>query len=194
MSFQPQDSELVNVAESQNKNSVIRNPTAVGASNAILYQAILGEATKFLREHGSLPSILTLGGDHTITIGSKAAVSNLCANAIKSRIAGLAFTKPEVLLIWVDAHGDIHTPLSTESGNLHGCPISLLMGLEQQAWKKLAQFEWVHDSVPTGQKSFVTPDRHAYIASRDLDDDEEIIIENYCEIRYEGHKQNRSKH
>jgi arginase len=30
----------------------------------------------------------------------------------------------------VDAHADINTPLTTDSGNLHGCPVSFLMGLE----------------------------------------------------------------
>lgn len=29
----------------------------------------------------------------------------------------------------VDAHGDINTPLTTESGNMHGCPVSFLLGL-----------------------------------------------------------------
>lgn len=29
----------------------------------------------------------------------------------------------------VDAHADINTPLTTDSGNLHGCPVSFLLGL-----------------------------------------------------------------
>ena len=37
---------------------------------------------------------------------------------------------PDAALIWVDAHADINTPETTESGNLHGCPVSFLLGLK----------------------------------------------------------------
>ena len=37
-------------------------------------------------------------------------------------------------MIWVDAHPDIHTYDSTESGNTHGTPLSICTGLEQQHW------------------------------------------------------------
>lgn len=30
----------------------------------------------------------------------------------------------------MDAHADINTPITTDSGNLHGCPISFLLGLK----------------------------------------------------------------
>ncbi len=33
-------------------------------------------------------------------------------------------------LIWVDAHGDMNTPASTESGNVHGMPLAALLGPE----------------------------------------------------------------
>lgn len=29
----------------------------------------------------------------------------------------------------VDAHADVNTPQTTDSGNLHGCPLSFLLGL-----------------------------------------------------------------
>ena len=57
---------------------------------------------------------LTLGGDHSIAIGT---------------VAGSAAVYPNLGVIWVDAHADINTPSSTSSGNLHGCPVSFLMGL-----------------------------------------------------------------
>ena len=37
-------------------------------------------------------------------------------------------------VIWVDAHPDIHTYDSTESGNTHGTPLSICTGMEQQHW------------------------------------------------------------
>src|SRR6185369_11785939 len=33
-------------------------------------------------------------------------------------------------LIWVDAHGDMNTPSTTESGNVHGMPLAALLGQE----------------------------------------------------------------
>ena len=61
-------------------------------------------------------SFLVLGGDHSISIGTWAGVLNqLPANATFA-------------LIWVDAHMDAHTLESSPSGNLHGMPISVLLG------------------------------------------------------------------
>ena len=37
-------------------------------------------------------------------------------------------------VIWVDAHPDIHTYDSTESGNTHGTPLSICTGMEEQHW------------------------------------------------------------
>jgi arginase family enzyme len=34
---------------------------------------------------------------------------------------------PELGVIWVDAHTDINTPVTTTSGNLHGQPVSFLL-------------------------------------------------------------------
>lgn len=58
-------------------------------------------------------------------------------------VAGTKRRFPDAALIWVslpccrlfcshqvDAHADINTPLTTDSGNLHGCPVSFLLGLE----------------------------------------------------------------
>ena len=61
--------------------------------------------------HGGFP--IVLGGDHSIAIGSLAGV----ARARK--------TPPG--LIWIDAHGDINTPLTSPSGNVHGMPVSIAL-------------------------------------------------------------------
>ncbi len=61
-----------------------------------------------LRE-GGFP--LVLGGDHSIAIGTLAGVT---------RARG---TPPG--LLWIDAHGDINTPLTSPSGNVHGMPVSI---------------------------------------------------------------------
>ncbi len=68
-------------------------------------------------ERGAIP--LVLGGDHSLAAGSVAAA------------AAAARTAPRPLgLLWIDAHADMNTPQSTESGNVHGMPLAALLGQE----------------------------------------------------------------
>jgi arginase len=60
---------------------------------------------------------LVLGGDHSIAVGS---VSGIAAFA-QSR-------GQKVGVLWVDAHGDINTPETSPSGNIHGMPLAALLG------------------------------------------------------------------
>ncbi|GAC1306316.1 MAG: arginase [Vulcanimicrobiaceae bacterium] len=56
---------------------------------------------------------IVLGGDHSIAIGTLAGLR---------RARG---TAPG--LIWIDAHADINTPLTSPSGNVHGMPVSIAL-------------------------------------------------------------------
>jgi len=67
---------------------------------------------------GAVP--LVLGGDHSLAAGSVAASA-----AWVRKTTG----KP-LGLIWVDAHGDMNTPETTLSGNVHGMPLAALLGQE----------------------------------------------------------------
>ncbi len=60
---------------------------------------------------------VVLGGDHSLAAGSVAGASR--AMAARGESLGL---------IWVDAHGDINTPESSPSGNVHGMPVAHLLG------------------------------------------------------------------
>ncbi|HEX2250196.1 MAG TPA: arginase [Gemmatimonadales bacterium] len=60
---------------------------------------------------------LVLGGDHSVAIGT---VSGL-ASATRQQGKRLG-------LLWIDAHGDINTPETTPSGNIHGMPLAALLG------------------------------------------------------------------
>ena len=77
-----------------------------------VYQAVYAAL-----DAGALP--LVLGGDHSLAAGSVAA----SAAVARQRGAPLG-------LIWVDAHGDMNTPSSTTSGNVHGMPLAALLGAE----------------------------------------------------------------
>ncbi len=68
-------------------------------------------------EEGALP--IALGGDHSLGAGSVAAA------AAFQRARG-----QRLGLIWVDAHGDMNTPETSGSGNVHGMPLAALLGAE----------------------------------------------------------------
>ncbi len=65
---------------------------------------------------GELP--ILMGGDHSLAVGSIAAVARFCA---ERRVV------PTVL--WLDAHADFNAAESSPTGNLHGMPVSILTGV-----------------------------------------------------------------
>lgn len=75
---------------------------------------LAGETESAVRE-GFVP--LALGGDHSLAAGSVAGV----ASAFHDR-------GERIGLIWLDAHADLHTPDSSETGNIHGMPLAHLLG------------------------------------------------------------------
>jgi len=93
--------------------------------------------------------VVNIGGDHSLAIGT---------------ISGVAKANPNFCVLWIDAHADINTLESTNSGNVHGMPISLLMGITE----KLPDFDWV--------KPVLSPDRIAYIGLRDVEAGEKSIL------------------
>lgn len=97
---------------------------------------------------GALP--LVLGGDHSLGAGSVA------ATAAHTRHAGT-----KLGLIWVDAHGDMNTPSSTGSGNVHGMPLAALLGPEPAELSGIGGFS------PT-----IDPGRVVLIGVRNLDEQE----------------------
>ncbi len=62
---------------------------------------------------------IILGGDHSLALGS---VAGVAAHAQRNG-------RP-LFLLWLDAHSDFHTPMTTTSGNLHGTPVAYIAGRE----------------------------------------------------------------
>jgi arginase len=73
---------------------------------------------------GALP--LVLGGDHSLAAGSVGASADFAASR-----------DSEIGLLWIDAHGDMNTPASTTSGNVHGMPLAALLGPEPAELSKI---------------------------------------------------------
>ncbi len=83
-------------------------------------------------------------------------------------VSGSLRAHPDAALIWIDAHADINTPDTTESGNLHGCPVSFLLGLQG------TDVEPFNSWVP--KKPLLRPDSLVYIGLRDIDAGERKIL------------------
>lgn len=94
---------------------------------------------------------LTLGGDHSVAKGS---------------IAGLLNVWQDLSVIWVDAHGDFNTPLTSPSGNLHGMPLAALTGAFDLS--VYPGFEWF--------KGRLDPQRVALVGVRSLDLGEKALL------------------
>jgi len=77
--------------------------------------ADLRERVEGILEKGWFPMVV--GGDHSIAVGTVAALSSHYHKK-----------KKKIGLIWFDAHGDMNTPETTESGNIHGMPLACCIG------------------------------------------------------------------
>ncbi len=98
---------------------------------------------------------LTIGGDHSLAIGSIAGV------AAHLRGAGRSFG-----LIWIDAHGDMNTPATTPSGNIHGMPVAVSLGHGDPRLTGIG-----------GVSPKLAADRVALIGVRSLDEGERRLIQ-----------------
>ncbi|HTC67303.1 MAG TPA: arginase [Candidatus Acidoferrum sp.] len=97
---------------------------------------------------------LVLGGDHSIAAG---AVTGVAAHFRKA--------KKQIGYIWLDAHGDMNTPESSPSGNVHGMPLAAVMGYGAPELVDLLGF-----------KPKVEPQNIVLVGVRDLDLQERRLV------------------
>jgi arginase len=101
---------------------------------------------------GALPVVL--GGDHSLAAGSAGASADF-----------LAAKGNDIGLLWVDAHGDMNTPQTTTTGNVHGMPLAALIGPEPTELSKIG-----------ARSPKVRADRTVLIGVRNLDTEERARI------------------
>lgn len=111
-------------------------------------EAIAKEENEIVKS-GEFP--VFIGGDHSAAIGT---------------ISGVAKTKRSLGLLWVDSHSDINTDVSTVTGNIHGMPVSAVMGFGNE--KLISVF---------GEEQKVLPQNVVLFGLRDVDPLEAEIIE-----------------
>ena len=112
----------------------------------------IAEKVEGVLQAGELP--LILGGDHSIAIGSISGFASHCRKRNKS--PGL---------IWFDAHADMNTPETTPSGNIHGMPLAVLLGLGAPELTNVAGFTPKLD-----------PALCVHVGARDIDRDERELV------------------
>jgi arginase len=100
-------------------------------------------------EEGSFPVVL--GGDHSIAVGTLAGLARH-----HGRTGGA---------LWIDAHGDLNTPETSPSGNVHGMPLAAALGLAGSAF---AHPELILPAL--------APERVAVVGARSLDPDEQELV------------------
>src|SRR5919205_1658682 len=99
-------------------------------------------------DEGRIPVVL--GGDHSIALGT---------------LGGLAARRGPGAVLWIDAHGDLNTPATTPSGNVHGMPLAAALG---RAGPDFESEAWTLPAVETN--------RVAVIGARELDPGERALI------------------
>jgi arginase len=95
---------------------------------------------------------VVLGGDHSLGLGS-------VMGAARGRKLGL---------LWIDAHADFNTDLTTPSGNIHGMPLAALCGIGAQPLLTLNGAHHPHAKID--------PRNVAVVGARDLDDPEKVLL------------------
>ena len=110
-----------------------------------------------------------LSGDHGSAGGTIAAIRN-------------AFPNKRLGVVWIDAHGDIHSPYTTPSGNMHGMPLSTALNEdnlpckvndisieEKELWDSLKN---IHGISPK-----ISPEDLVFVSVRDTEEQEDTVIE-----------------
>jgi arginase len=104
---------------------------------------------------------IVLGGDHSLAAGSVGATADYVAAA-----------GGEIGLLWVDAHGDMNTPASSSSGNVHGMPLAALLGPEPFELSRIG-----------ARSPKVRADKTVLIGIRNLDEPEkERILDSHVHV------------
>lgn len=125
------------------QNTKLRNLEEVVAANTILANRvhdIIGE--------GNFP--IVLGGDHSIAIGT---------------LAGLADRYENLGVIWYDAHADLNTAETSPTGNIHGMPLAVSIGLGHE------ELVNIRDFAPK-----IKPENVVIIGARSVDPGERELI------------------
>ncbi|ADC48585.1 arginase [Alkalihalophilus pseudofirmus OF4] len=124
------------------------SPGLKNLSQVIKANDLLRMKVEAIEEEGYYP--LVLGGDHSIAIGT---------------LAGVTKDRKNLGVIWYDAHGDLNTSETSPSGNIHGMPLAVSLGLGDESLTSIGGF------APK-----IKPEHIVIIGARSLDEGEKELI------------------
>jgi len=109
-----------------------------------------------------------ISGDHSSAAGYIGAIRR-------------AFPEKRLGIVWIDAHGDLHSPYTSPSGNLHGMPLAAALGADNLEYKINNPSEhtlqhWGRIKQAGGISPKVLPEDIVFIGIRDVEEEERAII------------------
>ncbi|MGF1566403.1 MAG: arginase [Flavobacteriales bacterium] len=118
---------------------------------------------------GQFPVLI--GGDHSVAAGTISAVRK-------------AFPDKRLGVVWMDAHADMHTPYTTPSGNFHGMPLAIALGLDNLECRKNDPVpqtisEWNAVKELWGICPKVNPEDLVFFGVRSTEEEEDEIMARY---------------
>ncbi|HEY1565314.1 MAG TPA: arginase [Gaiellaceae bacterium] len=145
----------VRVSDEGNVISPVVETAEIGDERARYLPQILDLCDRVARlveraaRRGAMP--LVLGGDHSVALGS---------------LVGMAQARGPGGVVWVDAHGDLNTPETSPSGNVHGMVLAAALGLAGDAFRRDG---WPLPAVDSG--------KIALVGVRSLDEGERELLQ-----------------
>jgi len=137
-----------------NVETAVAEATATGDEHARFLPEIKETSQRIARlvagsaREGFFPVVL--GGDHSVALGT---------------LAGLHEVRGAGGVIWIDAHGDLNSPGTSPSGNVHGMVLAAALGL---AGERFQDDDWGLPALDAG--------RVALVGVRSLDDGERELL------------------
>lgn len=155
--------------ENQLLDSEVNYPFAKRIEGLVQIFERISNAVQLTLESGKFPYVLA--SDHGSAGGT---------------IAGIKAAYPHKRLgvIWIDAHGDLHTPYTTPTGNMHGMPLATALGEDNMECRSnnphvdiVEYWNALKNTGVPGPK--IKPEDLVFIAVRDTEKQEDAIIERY---------------
>lgn len=158
--------EIINHNSSLFSSSSIDTPHAKNIDKLIdIYQDFCHKFKK-VYDTGNIP--IVLAGDHSSAGGTIAGIKH-------------SFPQKRLGVIWVDAHADLHSPYTSPTGNMHGMPLAVSLGIDNKAnqknnvsndavdyWKKLKNISEINPKIDSRDV--------VLIGVRDTEKEEDLLI------------------
>ncbi len=149
--------------------SPISTPSAIRIEGLVeVYQNVSESVFKVLTE-GNYP--LVLAADHASAGGT---------------IAGIKKAYPDKRLgvVWIDAHGDLHSPFTSPTGNMHGMPLATALGVNNEECqvnkvKDLTLQKWDELKQMGGMSPKILPNDLVFFGVRDTEEPEDFLMKKH---------------